>query len=113
MAGGQFSAKPQHSSRPEPKASVSTAGGQRRRGRYTTAGPVGMGGTKRPSRLQRTGSSFTAGATPALSTTGQRAGSSGFLLYQGDNPEMIPVLIGEEWVRLTTTGLRLACIAAH
>ena len=73
-----------------------------------------MGGTKRPG---------TAGAANGVLVHGwchtriehNRAESReiGFLLYQGDTPEMIPILINQEWVRLNNDGTTSSCLADH
>lgn len=71
-----------------------------------------MGGTKRPSRAAN-GVLVHHYCHTRIERERSESREIGFLLYQGDNPELMPVLIGQEWVRLNDDGTKSACIGAH
>ena len=114
MTGGQFSAATAALIEARAKGRCEYCGREAPTWQIHHRRPRGMGGTKRPG---------TAGAANGVLThhwchtriERERAESReiGFLLYQGDTPEMIPILINQEWVRLNNDGTKDACIGAH
>ena len=112
MAGGQFSAATTALIEARAKGLCEYCGRPAETYQIHHRRPRGMGGTKRPS-MAANGVLVHGWCHTRIEHNRSESRELGFLLYQGDNPEMIPVLINQEWVRLCDDGTKAACIGAH
>ncbi len=112
MAAGQFNAKTTALIEARAKGFCEYCGREALTWQIHHRRPRGMGGTKRPSGAAN-GVLVHGWCHTRIERERTESRSLGFLLYQGDNPEVIPVLINQEWVRLYDDGTTSSCLAGR